>query len=550
MKIDFPTAKLPPGSQRQVIEEMLVLIPDPVEKLTLIKRLMGPYGRIPVLYRLYPRLMEVALRKKIIDAAEQIRPGSRETARRLMTEGTIPTPEPLLWRVYQLRHAIVALFILVFGWGMGSAVAALFDRIQPTSRLALETDAVDYPQPLASALALPGLSPAPTPGNVLALAPITPMAPIPPLASVAAQPSAEVTAQLTTLVDQLQATRINPPEYLQAPIWLVERKAGTEVYSNGLHIITRHTVANTPRQYLVHSRRANPAGKGEAVRSTGKIAGILYHAAESDLYPFHPEMNRSLKRYSAALIKYLKANKSYHYFIDRFGRVYRIVQEADAAHHAGNSIWADDRQFFLNLNHSFLGICFEGRGFETPITNGASRAGDAFQPAMVAMLASSLNSAQLQSGKVLTQWLRYHYGIRQHNCVPHGLASVNPDRFLIGHHLDMAHSFPFEQFGLSNKYRELMPSITEFGFTHDQYLVQVFRGRLWPGVHLSQRWVSQKAREMGVDAAAHRLNLQAHFRKLFRMEQQFKAARAVPVNPLKAEDATATSSSMDGADES
>ena len=31
----------------------------------------------------------------------------------------------------------------------------------------------------------------------------------------------------------------------------------------------------------------------------------------------------------------------YNFLIDRFGRVYRVVQESDAANHAGNSIWAE-----------------------------------------------------------------------------------------------------------------------------------------------------------------------------------------------------------------
>ena len=151
-------------------------------------------------------------------------------------------------------------------------------------------------------------------------------------------------------------------EYLRKPIWLVEKTSDREFYSNRLQIITIHTIPNMPREYYRFPRDAKHLPANSKI--TNKISGILYHASESDIYPFMPEMNRTILKYSKKLIEFLLRNKSYHYFIDRFGRVYRLVQEDHAAFHAGNSIWADDEEVYLNLNHAFIGICFEGKDFE------------------------------------------------------------------------------------------------------------------------------------------------------------------------------------------
>ena len=175
-------------------------------------------------------------------------------------------------------------------------------------------------------------------------------------------------AQLTTNTEntavKVPENRISNediPKYLKGPIWLVERKQNSEIYSNRLNIITSHTVKNIPRSYFHVSR--NPNQLPPQPRLTNKIAGILYHSTESDIFPFIPAMNKSIKRYSKALIRYLNKKKSYHYFIDRFGRVYRLVQDDHAAYHAGRSIWVDEENFYLNLNHAFIGISFEGKDF-------------------------------------------------------------------------------------------------------------------------------------------------------------------------------------------
>jgi len=528
--------KLPPVNQRRVIEEMLVLLPDPVEKLTLLKRVMGSYGRIPAIYRLYPRLAEVALRKQAIDFAEKIRPGSKKNARTLMAEGTIPTPKPVLWRIYQFRHAILTLFILVFGWGLGSAVAALFDLMQAPPQVAgvqREIILADNGARIIYTGKIPPFTPDTKErnetGKILvaevsapAVKPMTgdvPLPAAPVLRSVAGPAPVEIKMHLAGMLASLEGATTHVPEYLTTPVWLVEKKGDTEIYSNRLQIITSHMVSNTPRRYLSFPR----GDKNQAAGQTqDKIVGIVYHASESDIFPFNPEMNSSLKRYSASLIKYIKRNKSYHYFIDRFGRVYRIVRDADAAHHAGNSIWADAQQYHLNLNNAFIGICFEGRDFEprdtTPTTQGSEISG----PHMVAMSNPTITKSQLQSGKELTAWLRYKYGIHQHNCVPHGLVSINPANNLIGHHLDLAHSFPFSEFGLSNKYLETLPSMTEFGFTHDKYLTRIFNGQLWPGVHLSRALVKQRARKAGISRSKLQRQLQAKFKSMTEVMDRFE----------------------------
>ncbi len=291
----------------------------------------------------------------------------------------------------------------------------------------------------------------------------------------------------------------------------MEKTSDREIYSNRLQIITTYTIANTPREYYRFPKNSNhlPANS----KTTNKISGIVYHASESDLYPFMPEMNRSILKYTKRLIKYLLRKKSYHFFIDRFGRVYRLVQEDHVAFHAGNSIWADEEEIYLNLNHAFIGICFEGKDFEE-IKISKQKKGQPTKSKSSLLKPtgiSSFNEAQLRSGKELTDWLRVKYNIPQHNCVPHALISVNPARMLIGWHLDLARGFPFAKFGLSDKYREPLPSIVEFGFRHDRYFKKIFNGEIWPGIHFSEEILRRQARNSAMRFAEYRKSLQQKF---------------------------------------
>ena len=136
---------------------------------------------------------------------------------------------------------------------------------------------------------------------------------------------------------------------------------------------------------------------------------------------------------------------AYHFLIDRFGRVYRVVAESDAADHAGPSLWADGRWLYVNLNRSFLGVSFEARTEPGQSESGAS-------------------PAQVRAAAMLTEMLRSRYGIPAANCVTHAQVSVNPANMQVGYHTDWASGFPFEQVGLPNNYAQALPAVWAFGF--------------------------------------------------------------------------------------
>jgi hypothetical protein len=324
--------------------------------------------------------------------------------------------------------------------------------------------------------------------------------------------------------DRIESVQV--PEYLEKPIWLVEKTSDREIYSNRLQIITTHTIPNLPREYYRFPKNSNPLPAKSKI--SDKISGILFHASESDLYPFMPEMNRSILKYSKQLIKYLLRKKSYHFFIDRFGRVYRLVQEDHAAFHAGKSIWADNEEIYLNLNHAFIGICFEGKDFEEIIlrTQKKGQTKNSKSTLLKPTGISSFNEAQLRSGKELTDWLRLKYKISQHNCVPHALTSVNPDKMLIGFHLDLSRGFPFTEFGLTDKYLEPLPSIVEFGFLYDGYFEKIFNGELWRGIRYSQEILQRQAANSGMSVAEYRKGLHRRFSRLVDWKKEMHEKRA------------------------
>src|SRR6185437_7446666 len=119
-------------------------------------------------------------------------------------------------------------------------------------------------------------------------------------------------------------------------VWLVENAGGFELYSNGLRVDNRFVVSNRPRAYLVFPR------SGGAAAHRSDPAGLVFHATESRLVPFEPDQNQILQQIGESLLDYVRRKRAYHFVIDRFGRVFRVVAETDAANHAGNSVWADD----------------------------------------------------------------------------------------------------------------------------------------------------------------------------------------------------------------
>ncbi len=253
-------------------------------------------------------------------------------------------------------------------------------------------------------------------------------------------------------------------------VWLVDASAAADLFSNGLRVENRYRVSNPER------------------RLDGRPAGIVFHTTESHQAPFDEERNRQLTRIGTNLIAYVRRNKMYHFVIDRFGRVYRVVEEGDAANHAGWSIWADPRRSYVGLNQTFLGVAFE-----------AETAADA------------VTSAQLQAGRTLTAMLRSKHKIPAANCVTHGQVSVNPHNFRVGHHTDWGGAFPFTEVGLPDNYRLPLPSMTHFGFRSDASFAQAAGPRLLKSVELAEEQLAAVAASRGLTVEGYRAELRRRF---------------------------------------
>jgi hypothetical protein len=274
-----------------------------------------------------------------------------------------------------------------------------------------------------------------------------------------------------------------PASVTPATIWLVERGASWEQYSNGLRIDTSLTVSGDARRYRVFD-----AKDGLQPDLRQRPVGILFHTSESDIWPFEATFNENLRDSSQHLLKYLQRNRTYHYLIDRFGRVFRVVDEESKANHAGNSVWQKDATVYLNLNNAFLAVAFESRwggGQAMPITQ-----------------------AQLAAGRNLTDYLRQRWDIPAEMCVAHGLASVNPKKHLIGHHMDWSRGFPWAAFGLPDQYARVDPSVALFGFGYDDDLLKVL-GEPWDGVRAAEERLREEARTRGVSVEGVRRERQA-----------------------------------------
>lgn len=261
-------------------------------------------------------------------------------------------------------------------------------------------------------------------------------------------------------------------------VWLVERGDGYEQYSNGLRIDVAHSVTGPRRHY-----RTFVPNLGMEEPALDRPAGILFHTTESDIWPLEASFNENLRGSSQRLLRYLARERVYHYLIDRFGRVFRVVNEEAKANHAGHGSWSDGERFYLSLNNAFLGVSFETRwegGRALPITE-----------------------AQLTSGRSLTDYLRQRYEIKPEMCVAHGLTSLSGRRHLIGHHLDWARGFPFAAFSLPDQYARTPPNVAYFGFGYDETLLQRM-GDPWPGIALGERAFAQAAQEEGIPIDALR----------------------------------------------
>lgn len=294
------------------------------------------------------------------------------------------------------------------------------------------------------------------------------------------------------------------PSPMPREIWLAEEDDQGELWSNGLRVLTAFERSTENRAFTAFPRDEGPPSIGRA-----EPVGIVYHTSESDIAPFRPGFNGDIIRNTRGLLRWLRRHGSYNYLIDRFGRVYRIVRDSDVAYHAGYSIWADEQNFYLNLNDSFLGICFESAW--TP--QGATT--------------DIVTSAQIQAAINLTDMLRARYRIDDRNCVPHGLISVNPRKMLIGYHLDWAWGFPFPALGLADKYEVPLPSIVDFGFGYDEGLVEHLKGNLWPGIARAETELAKRAADEGLSPEVFRERLHARYRQQLELLELMKKGEDV-----------------------
>ena len=268
-------------------------------------------------------------------------------------------------------------------------------------------------------------------------------------------------------------------------VWRVERSETLETYSNGLRVDLTFVTSNQPRQqYPVFPLN----GGTEPVRYQTAPAGIVYHTTEGQLADFEESKNGRLKWLGRNLLELAQEERAYHFVIDRFGRVYRVVEESDIANHAGHSVWADPSGVYVNLNSSFLAVSFEGQTGEP----------------------SAVTAAQIQAARMLTEMLRSKYSIPAENCVTHAQVSVARANNQIGAHVDWASQFPFAAVGLPDNYAEPLPSMIVFGFEYNSAFVKASGGR-WKGLDLAETQVAQQAASLGMTVTRYRAILQHRY---------------------------------------
>ena len=128
-------------------------------------------------------------------------------------------------------------------------------------------------------------------------------------------------------------------------IWLVEKGKDYELYSSGLRIDTTQRLKGTRRSYAPIDEAS-----GGVLPLASEPVGIVFHTTESDILSLEAENNASLLRNSKNLVAYIKRHEFYHYLIDRFGRVYQILNDDSRANHAGFAVWANAGKVYMNLN--------------------------------------------------------------------------------------------------------------------------------------------------------------------------------------------------------
>ena len=272
-------------------------------------------------------------------------------------------------------------------------------------------------------------------------------------------------------------------------VWLVENKAGQEVYSNGLRIETGSIAPHDLRQQEIIGVEGH-----RFVTGSVKPVGIVFHTTESHIGAFEEGNNKDLQRVGKWLIEYVAKHHFYHYLIDRFGRVHRIVPEDQVANHAGRSVWADPKNTYVDLNSSFLGI-----SLESETQRGVT-------------ISDSVTPAQVHALRTLVNMLRLKYGIAEENCITHAQVSVNPDNFRIGAHTDWASNFPFGEVGLPDNYLRPSPAMLAFGFEYDEDYKLATGARMWKGLEASDKLFAKQAAAAARPVSQHRNDLKRQYR--------------------------------------
>jgi hypothetical protein len=272
--------------------------------------------------------------------------------------------------------------------------------------------------------------------------------------------------------------------------WLVEQRGDYEVYSNGLRIENRFLTPNVPRAYVIFPHGL-PPGTHTELRT--KPAGIIFHTSEGVQAPFTPSQNEILTRIGQELLRFVSRHRAYHFVIDRFGRVFRVVPETDVANHAGYSVWADADGVYVNLNHSFLGISFEAQ------TRGVEHG-------------YYLSSAQIHSGRLLVEMLVGKYKIPLTNCVTHAQVSIDPETMVMGNHTDGSGNFPFYELGIPDNHLLPIPSLYVFGFEFDSRYLLLTGSHMWKGLLLAHERLLQDANAQHLPVGQYKKILQERYR--------------------------------------
>lgn len=278
-----------------------------------------------------------------------------------------------------------------------------------------------------------------------------------------------------------------PDSPANSRVWLVESADDHEIYSNGLRIEDRYRTGSLPRtRYRAFPRAAAPPVWRSAP------SGIVFHTTESDPAPFVEDRNPTLLRQSEGTLAYVRARRAYHFLIDRFGRVFRVVPESQIAFHAGESVWADARFLYVDLNASFLGVAFDTRTGAEP----------------------RLTPAQIAAGKALIQMLRSRYGVPAEDCVTHAQVSVNPGNHEAGWHTDFASEFPFAAMDLPDNYALPPASLYAAGFDYNLRFLRAAGPGMLRGVDLAEGMLHREATARGLSDRRYRKLLEERYQTL------------------------------------